>query len=312
MNGDSFMIIYPLYIASSDHPGMVLTITHFNRSKFHGWNRNVRMTLGAKLKLGFIDGFCPKPGVEDVDLQRWIRCDYMVTCWIMNSMVAELSNVFLYQIEKHKQVTNHSFEPTAFFSNLNNKGSNGGRKCNRGSRNDGRNDGKRFFTGCNQEGHTVDQCFKKIRYPDWYKGKKGKKQSRMAATASSRFDDHISVDTPFDMGNENETWTNLGGEEFTAALVYVDDMLITGNTEAEINALKHSLDQKFTIKDLGLAKYFLRIELCKTDTDKVQEGFLHTTFIPTHLQLADVMTKALGQVQHNFLVDKLRLKEALT
>ncbi|GJY65926.1 hypothetical protein Tco_0468164 [Tanacetum coccineum] len=51
---------------------------------------------GAKLKLGFIDGSCPKSGAEDADLQRWIRCDYIVTYWILNSMVTELSNAFLY------------------------------------------------------------------------------------------------------------------------------------------------------------------------------------------------------------------------
>ncbi|GKE58366.1 NSP-interacting kinase 1-like protein [Tanacetum coccineum] len=253
-------------------------------------------------------------------------------------------------------------------------------------------------------------------------------------------------------------------------LVYVDDMLLTGNSQSEILNLKSSLDNKFTIKDLGLVKYFLGIELCKTDTgmhinqrkyildlltdagltgakpspfplptqlklsldkgtpfkdagvykrlvgrllyltmtrpdisyavqhlrfsdadwasclitrrsltgyyiflghslvswktkkqptisrssterlnigawqlllvncfaqqiaanpcfhdrtkhlyidchftkDKIQEGFLQTAFILTHLQLADVMTKALGELQHTFLVDKLGLTEAPT
>nr|GEU74253.1 retrovirus-related Pol polyprotein from transposon TNT 1-94 [Tanacetum cinerariifolium] len=56
------------------------------------------------------------------------------------------------------------------------------------------------------------------------------------------------------------------GEEFTTALVYVDDMLITRNSVVEVKAFKQSLDQKFTIKDLGLAKYFLGIKLCRTDT----------------------------------------------
>ncbi|GKD40799.1 retrovirus-related pol polyprotein from transposon TNT 1-94 [Tanacetum coccineum] len=51
---------------------------------------------------------------------------------------------------------------------------------------------------------------------------------------------------------------------------------------------------------------------CHFTIDKIQEGFLQTAFIPTHLQLADVMTKALGQVQYNFLVDKLGLTEAPT
>nr|GEU41229.1 hypothetical protein [Tanacetum cinerariifolium] len=75
------MINDPLYIASSDHPRMVLTNTPFNGTNFHGWNRNVRMALDAKLKLVLIDGSCPKPGAEHVDLQRWIRmgeCTYDV------------------------------------------------------------------------------------------------------------------------------------------------------------------------------------------------------------------------------------------
>nr|GFB69985.1 hypothetical protein [Tanacetum cinerariifolium] len=56
----------------------------------------IKMTLGAKLKLGFIDGSSPKPAVIHNDYQRWVRCDYMVTCLILNSMVAELSESFLY------------------------------------------------------------------------------------------------------------------------------------------------------------------------------------------------------------------------
>ncbi|GJV56794.1 hypothetical protein Tco_1457799, partial [Tanacetum coccineum] len=34
--------------------------------------------------------------VQNLNLQRWIRCDYMGTCWILNSMVTELSEAFLY------------------------------------------------------------------------------------------------------------------------------------------------------------------------------------------------------------------------
>ncbi|GJS67280.1 retrovirus-related pol polyprotein from transposon TNT 1-94 [Tanacetum coccineum] len=56
---------------------------------------------------------------------------------------------------------------------------------------------------------------------------------------------------------------NTNGK-FTAVLVYVDDMLITGDCQQEILSLKQALHQKFTIKDLGLAKYFIGIELCRT------------------------------------------------
>ncbi|XP_039121731.1 uncharacterized protein LOC120258408 [Dioscorea cayenensis subsp. rotundata] len=86
----------PLHLANSDHPGMTLTSALFNGSNFLGWSRSIQMALGAKLKLGFIDGSCRKPATTDQNLQRWIRCDYMVTCWILNSMVTEFSQGFLF------------------------------------------------------------------------------------------------------------------------------------------------------------------------------------------------------------------------
>ncbi|GKE65617.1 retrovirus-related pol polyprotein from transposon TNT 1-94, partial [Tanacetum coccineum] len=51
------------------------------------------------------------------------------------------------------------------------------------------------------------------------------------------------------------------GDEFTVALFYVDDVLLTGNSPTVISQTKVVLDAKFTIKDLGLAKYFLGIEI---------------------------------------------------
>ncbi|XP_071727117.1 uncharacterized mitochondrial protein AtMg00810-like [Rutidosis leptorrhynchoides] len=44
-------------------------------------------------------------------------------------------------------------------------------------------------------------------------------------------------------------------------LVYVDDIIITGNSESCISQCKHFLQTKFKVKELGLLKYFLGIEL---------------------------------------------------
>ncbi|KAL0456529.1 UNVERIFIED_CONTAM: Retrovirus-related Pol polyprotein from transposon RE2 [Sesamum latifolium] len=52
---------------------------------------------------------------------------------------------------------------------------------------------------------------------------------------------------------------------FLALLVYVDDILLTGNSENELVAVKAHLDHLFTIKDLGHAKYFLGLELARSD-----------------------------------------------
>ena len=48
-----------------------------------------------------------------------------------------------------------------------------------------------------------------------------------------------------------------------AILVYVNDMVITGNDYACVISLKFDLDQKFGIKDLGSLKYFLGLEIAR-------------------------------------------------
>ncbi|GAA0175133.1 hypothetical protein LIER_41854 [Lithospermum erythrorhizon] len=53
---------------------------------------------------------------------------------------------------------------------------------------------------------------------------------------------------------------------FLILVVYVDDILLTGNIEDEIIKVKAYLHEKFTIKDLGLAQFFLGIEIHRTDT----------------------------------------------
>lgn len=48
---------------------------------------------------------------------------------------------------------------------------------------------------------------------------------------------------------------------FTALLVYVDDIIIVGNSLTGFSNIKAILDQNFKIKDLGILKYFLGLEV---------------------------------------------------
>lgn len=86
----------PLNLANSDYPGMSLTTTPFDGTNFIAWSRQVNLALGAKLKVGFIDGSIVKPEEGSSDLARWSRADRMVVCWILNSMTSELSNTFVF------------------------------------------------------------------------------------------------------------------------------------------------------------------------------------------------------------------------
>ena len=49
-------------------------------------------------------------------------------------------------------------------------------------------------------------------------------------------------------------------------VVYVDDIVITGNDEDGIGKLKQQLFQHFQTKDLGHLKYFLGIEVALSST----------------------------------------------
>ncbi|BBN70430.1 Seven transmembrane MLO family protein [Prunus dulcis] len=60
---------------------------------------------------------------------------------------------------------------------------------------------------------------------------------------------------------DSSLFVRTGSVGKLVVLIYVDDIIITGDNIDEINTLKHSLHQKFAIKDLGVLKYFLGIEM---------------------------------------------------
>ncbi|GJW38354.1 ribonuclease H-like domain-containing protein [Tanacetum coccineum] len=60
-------------------------------------------------------------------------------------------------------------------------------------------------------------------------------------------------------------YTKSNNGIYLALLVYVDDVINTGNSVYEIKEFKVYLKSKFMIKDLGKLKYFLGIEVIDTD-----------------------------------------------
>lgn len=54
------------------------------------------------------------------------------------------------------------------------------------------------------------------------------------------------------------------GKLVTVLIIYVDDIIITGNFEKEISNLQEHLATKFEMKNLGGLKYFLGIEVARS------------------------------------------------
>ncbi|XP_004289307.1 PREDICTED: uncharacterized mitochondrial protein AtMg00810-like [Fragaria vesca subsp. vesca] len=60
---------------------------------------------------------------------------------------------------------------------------------------------------------------------------------------------------------DSSLFVRNGASRKLVVLIYVDDLIITGDNVQEIEVLKQALHKKFAIKDLGKLKYFLGIEM---------------------------------------------------
>ncbi|XP_073128290.1 uncharacterized protein [Henckelia pumila] len=71
---------------------------------------------------------------------------------------------------------------------------------------------------------------------------------------------------PKDMFANNSLFIRNHGDIFLALLVYVDDIVIATNNEKEAADFKILLNSKFCLKDLGELKYFLEIEVARSNS----------------------------------------------
>jgi len=61
-------------------------------------------------------------------------------------------------------------------------------------------------------------------------------------------------------------FTKKASDSFTILLVYVDDIILAGDSLIEIAFIKNVLNQAFKIKDLGTLKYFLGLEVAHSQS----------------------------------------------
>ncbi|CAA0825574.1 Unknown protein [Striga hermonthica] len=86
----------PYSLHGSDNLGMLIVTNLLTGSNFLPWKRSMMIALGAKTKLGFINGDIKMPDVDDDDYADWKKVDWMVLSWIINSLSKEISESFLY------------------------------------------------------------------------------------------------------------------------------------------------------------------------------------------------------------------------
>lgn len=66
-----------------EYPGMKLISICLPRTNFVTWSKAVYLALGAKSKIGYIDGSISPPNRNSDDYDKWRRVDCMVSSWLI-------------------------------------------------------------------------------------------------------------------------------------------------------------------------------------------------------------------------------------
>nr|XP_016434325.1 PREDICTED: uncharacterized protein LOC107760738 [Nicotiana tabacum] len=86
----------PLFLLSSDVPGVSLVSVTFSGTGFGGWRRNMIVSLSARNKIGFIEGSCPRPAEDTPQFKQWDRCNNMVISWLTISLSPNIAESVQY------------------------------------------------------------------------------------------------------------------------------------------------------------------------------------------------------------------------
>lgn len=65
--------------------------------------------------------------------------------------------------------------------------------------------------------------------------------------------------------SDHTLFIKRNGDNVMCLIINVDDMIIIGDDKEEIKNLKENLSKEFEMKDLGVLKYFLRIEVLRSE-----------------------------------------------
>ncbi|CAL1357156.1 unnamed protein product [Linum trigynum] len=80
----------PYYLHGSEQPGLLLAGEKLTPTNYNGWSQAMMNALGAKNKLGFINGSIPHPGAEHQNAWAWNRNNVMVLSWIQEAVEASI------------------------------------------------------------------------------------------------------------------------------------------------------------------------------------------------------------------------------
>jgi len=88
----------PYLLSSSDNPGSLISFVVLKEDNYPEWATELRNSLQAKKKLGFIDGTTLKPEAEH-ERSQWLAANSMIVGWIRTSIDPKIRSTvsFIFQ-----------------------------------------------------------------------------------------------------------------------------------------------------------------------------------------------------------------------
>ncbi|XP_074289111.1 uncharacterized protein LOC141614250 [Silene latifolia] len=91
-------ITKPTYVLSNnDGVGAKITHVELTGPNYAEWAKGFRNGLGAKWKLGFINGFLKILSDDSEDLEDWMTVNFTVVAWVFNTIEPSLRSTISYR-----------------------------------------------------------------------------------------------------------------------------------------------------------------------------------------------------------------------
>ena len=91
---------HPFFLHYGENPGAILVAQPLVNDNYPSWAQSMRRALGAKSKLGFIDGslsLTPSIATSPLLVQAWTKCNDMVVSWILNCVSPKILASVVYK-----------------------------------------------------------------------------------------------------------------------------------------------------------------------------------------------------------------------
>lgn len=75
---------------------MILVSSMLTSNNYLAWSHSIKIALGVKVELCFINGKCTCPSEGSPDYGQGVRDDCIMTSWILNSIAKDIVEIFLY------------------------------------------------------------------------------------------------------------------------------------------------------------------------------------------------------------------------